>query len=260
METKLSGTSMPVLQIGLQPGEKIIAETGQLSWMTTSIQLHTTTATGGSTGFFGALKRAVGGGGLFMTEFSAVGTPGVVAFAAKVPGEIMKLDIAPGRGYKVHRHGYLCGTEGVAVGVGFQRSLGVGLFGGEGFILQQVTGQGTAWVELGGEIVSYDLPAGEQLLVHPGHVGLFEDTVTLDIRMMRGIRNALFGGDGLFLTELTGPGKVWLQTLTVPGLAHALQRYMTKESGGRSNANESVGTAAAVGGIAALFSGWNSDN
>jgi uncharacterized protein (TIGR00266 family) len=258
METKLSGNSMPVLQIGLQPGEKIVGETGQMAWMTPSIQLHTTTMTGGATGFFGALKRAVGGGGLFMTEFSALGGPGLVAFAAKVPGEIMKLDLQGGRGYMVHRHGFLCGTEGLTLGVGFQRSLGVGLFGGEGFVLQHVTGSGTAWVELGGEIISYDLPAGEQVLVHPGHVGLFEDSVSLDIRMVRGIRNALFGGEGLFLTELTGPGKIWLQTLTVPGLAHALERYMGKEAS--SSTSQTVTTAAAVGGIASLLGGWNNDS
>lgn len=254
METKISGTTLPVLEVVLDPGEKIIAETGQLSWMTDSIALHTTTATGGAGGIWGAVTRAIGGGGLFMTEFSAPAQRGMVAFAAKVPGAILPLDLAHGRSYMVHRHGFLCGTDGVSLSVGFQRSLGAGLFGGDGFILQKVTGPGSAWVELGGEIVTYDLPPGGVLKVHPGHVGMFEDSVSFDVTLMRGIRNALFGGDGLFLAQLTGPGRVWLQTLTMPNLAHALSPYF---SGERSSDSTGTAAAAAVGaGVAsAVFNG-----
>ena len=109
-----------------------------------------------------------------------------------------------------------------------QRSLGAGVFGGEGFVLQKLSGTCTAWVELGGEIISHELAAGELLLVHPGHVGMFEESVAFDITMIKGITNALFGGDGLFLVQLTGPGRIWLQTLTMPNLAHALSPYLAR--------------------------------
>lgn len=248
MDAKISGTILPVLEMTLDPGDKIVAETGQLSWMTDSIELHTTTATGGAKGIWGAVTRAIGGGGLFMTEYTAPRFRGMVAFAAKLPGAILRLDLNQGRSYFVHRHGFLCGTEGVEVSVGFQRKLGAGIFGGNGFVLQKLSGPASAWVELGGEVVTYDLPAGAVLKVHPGHVGMFEDSVSFDITMMKGFRNVLFGGDGLFLAQLTGPGKVWLQTLTVPNLAHALTPYISSESG--SDSIGGVAGAAITGSVA----------
>jgi uncharacterized protein (TIGR00266 family) len=248
MDAKISGTILPVLEMTLDPGDKIVAETGQLSWMTDSIELHTTTATGGAKGLWGAVTRAIGGGGLFMTEYTAPRFRGLVAFAAKLPGAILRLDLNQGRNYFVHRHGFLCGTEGVEVAVGFQRKLGAGIFGGNGFVLQKLSGAASAWVELGGEVVTYDLPAGAVLKVHPGHVGMFEDSVSFDITMMKGFRNVLFGGDGLFLAQLTGPGKVWLQTLTVPNLAHALTPYITSESS--SDSIGGVAGAAITGSVA----------
>jgi uncharacterized protein (TIGR00266 family) len=230
MESRIVGTTMPVLEIGLEAGESIVAEAGQMSWMTSNVQLRTTTATAGARGLWGAVTRAVAGGGLFMTEFSAPAGQGAVVFAAKVPGAILPMAVTPGAGYLVHRHGFLCATPAVELTIGFQRSLGAGLFGGSGFIMQRVAGNGTAWLELGGEIITLELAPGEELLVHPGHVGMFEERVGFDITMMRGIANALFGGEGLFLVRLTGPGMVWLQTLTMPGLAHALVPYMGRES------------------------------
>jgi uncharacterized protein (TIGR00266 family) len=229
MQSRITGTTLPVLEIVLDPGDTIVAAPGELSWMTANVQMRTTTATAGASGLWGAFTRAVSGGGLFMTEFTAPTGSGGVAFAAKMPGEIVQLDVQPGRGYLVHRHGFLCATAGAELTTGFQRSLGAGIFGGDGFILQRLGGSCTAWIELGGEIVSNQLQAGETLLVHPGHVGMFEDSVSFDITMVRGITNALFGGDGLFLVQLTGPGRIWLQTLTMPNLAHALSPYLGRE-------------------------------
>jgi uncharacterized protein (TIGR00266 family) len=246
MQSRITGTTMPVLEIGLETGEKIVAEAGEMSWMTPTIQLRTTTAAAGSSGLWGAVTRALAGGGLFMTEFSAYGGRGAVAFAAKVPGVIQPMQVVPGAGYMVHRHGFLCATEGVSLAIGFQRSLGAGLFGGSGFIMQRVSGAGTAWVELGGEIVSHELAPGEELLVHPGHVGMFEERVGFDITTIRGIANALFGGEGLFLVRLTGPGTVWLQSLTMPGLAHSLAPYLGREAAQPAQ----VGTAAVEAGVA----------
>jgi len=256
MQSKIHGTTLPVLEIVLEPGEKIVAETGALSWMTDPVSMHTTTATGGARGIWGAVTRAIGGGGLFMTEFSAERDRGMVAFAAKVPGAILPVEVGGGRCYMVHRHGYLCGAEGIEVSIGFQQSLGAGIFGGNGFILQKVAGEGSAWVELGGEIITYDLPAGASLRVHPGHVGMFEDSVGFDITLVRGVRNLIFGGDGLFLARLTGPGKVWLQTLTMPNLAHSLAPYLMNESSGGANAAAAVvGTGVASAVLNGLFGG-----
>jgi len=226
MQHEIIGTTMPVLNITLEDGERVVAVSGELSWMSSSIQMNTTTGAGGGGGFFGALKRVVGGGSLFMTEYHAQGTAGTVAFATKLPGHIVPIEVAAGRSYMIHRHGFLCGTSGIELGAGFQQSLGAGVFGGNGFILQKMSGAGSAWIELGGEIVTYDLAQGETLRVHPGHVGMFEDTVNFEITRIKGIANMLFGGDGIFLAALTGPGRIWLQTLTVSNLAHAIVPFL----------------------------------
>jgi uncharacterized protein (TIGR00266 family) len=242
MKHSIAGTTMPVLQIGLDAGERIIAEPGEFAWMSDNMQLHTTTQTAGTRGLFGAIGRALAGGGLFMTEYAPAGGPGLIAFAAKVPGSIHPVEVPPGHGYMIHKHGFLCATPGVQLGIGFSQRLGAGLFGGDGFVLQRLTGPCTAFVELGGESVVYDLRPGESLKVHPGHVGMFQDTVNFEITFMRGLRNALFGADGLFIARLTGPGRVWLQSMTVPNLAHALSPYLAGE--------QAAGTVQTVGGAA----------
>lgn len=235
MDHKVIGTTMPVLEMQLQPGEAIIAESGELSWMTSSIELETSTQKAGAKGVFGALKRSLGGGTLFMTEYTAVGSPGMVAFATKVPGLIMPIEVSPGVEYMVHKSGFLCGASDVEVTMGFQKKFGAGMFGGAGFILQKVAGTGSAWVELDGELVTYDFAAGESMRVHPGHVGLFEARVAFELDRIKGVKNILFGGNDLFLAKLTGPGKVWLQTLPLPNLAAALDPYMKRDSGSSSS-------------------------
>jgi uncharacterized protein (TIGR00266 family) len=241
MEAQVKGTVLPVLEMTLNPGENLVAEAGELSWMTQPIQLKTTTQTGGSKGMFGVLKRAVGGGGIFMTEYSADGGPGMVAFATKLPGQILPIQIREGAGFMVHRHGFLCATEGIEVTMGFQKKLGAGIFGGEGFVLQMLSGNADAWVELDGEVIVYDLQPGQMLRVHPGHVGMFQESVQFEITTVPGIKNKLFGGDGLFLAKVTGPGRVWLQTLPLANLAHALQPYMIE---GETAAGGSAGAVA----------------
>jgi len=255
MQTRITGTILPVLEVGLEPGEKIIAEPGEFSWMSPNIALNTTTQTAGAKGVWGVLGRALSGGGLFMTEYSAEGGQGVIAFAAKVPGTIMEIDVAPGRSMMIHRHGFLCATEGASLGTGMQRSLGAGIFGGNGFLMQKLEGPCKAWIELGGESVLYELKPGEQIRVHPGHVGMFEDSINFDIVMMRGIKNALFGGDGLFIATLTGPGKLWLQTLTVPNLAHALAPYLASSGEAAPAQTVQAGVAGAM--INSLFGNRN---
>jgi uncharacterized protein (TIGR00266 family) len=236
MEPKIIGTVMPVLELNMQPGDKVFAESGQLSWMSMAIQMQTSTSAGGQQGgFLGALGRAVAGGTLFMTEYTAAGGPGLLTFAAKLPGQILPIEITPTTTYLVHRHGFMCATLGVQFSIGFQQKLGAGIFGGTGFRMQRLAGQGHAWIELNGEVVVYDLQAGNTLRVHPGHVGMYEQSVQMNITTIPGIKNALFGGDGIFLAALTGPGKVWLQSMTMPHLAHAIAEYLPHtESGGGS--------------------------
>ncbi len=247
MQHTITGTTMPVLQIGLDAGETIIAEPGEFAWMTGNIALNTTTQTAGTRGLFGAIGRALSGGGLFMTEYTAQGGPGLVAFAAKVPGSIHQLDVPAGHSYMIHKHGFLCATPGVQLTTGFQRQLGAGMFGGNGFIMQRLQGPCSAFVELGGESVVYDLRPGETIQVHPGHIGMFQETVNFDIVLLRGVKNMFFGGDGLYVARLTGPGKVWLQSMTMPNLAHALAPYLGHETVSASPTQ--IGGAAVAGSI-----------
>src|SRR5258706_5150398 len=170
MDPKIVGTVMPVLELNMQPGEKVFAESGQLSWMSAAIQMQTSTSAGGQQGgIFGALGRAVAGGALRMTEYTSVGGPGLLAFAAKLPGQVLPLEIAPGYGYMVHRHGFMSGTPGSQFSIGFQQRLGAGIFGGTGFRMQRLQGQGQAWVELNGEVVTNRLQSSNTLRAYAGH-------------------------------------------------------------------------------------------
>ncbi len=226
MQSRIVGTTMPVLEFMLEHGETVISEAGELSWMSSSIQMHTHTQAGGGGGLLGVIQRVAGGGTLFMTEYTAMGAAGEIAFATKIPGHIVPVQVGNGYEYFAHRHGFLCATPQVSLGVGFQQSLGAGIFGGSGFLPQRIGGHGTAWLELSGELIVKDLQPGETLRVHPGHVGAFTANMSFQITRVPGIRNLIFGGDGIFLAALTGPGRVWLQTLPIAKLAHALQEYL----------------------------------
>lgn len=230
MQSRITGTTMPVLELVLEPNESIISEAGELSWMSSSIQMTTHTQFAGGGGLFGVLRRVAGGGSIFMTEYRTLGVAGELAFATKLPGHIVPVEVAPGRDFMIHRHGFLCATSQIQISLGFQQSLGAGIFGGDGFLLQKVTGQGTAWLELSGELVVRDLRPGETLRVHPGHVGAFEGSVSFQITTVPGIKNMIFGGDGIFLAALTGPGRIWLQTLPISKLAHAIDQYLPHEN------------------------------
>ncbi|CAI9119936.1 AIM24 family protein [Brytella acorum] len=226
MKSSIEGSVLPVLRVSLETGERLVAETGELSWKSPHVTMRTTTSGAGNSGFLGAISRSLAGGGLFMTEYVAEGAPGMIAFAAKIPGHILEHDIDGTRAYMVHRHGFIAGTEGVRLDLGFQRRLGAGFFGGDGFRLQRISGYGRFWTELGGEVVTYDLAPGEQIDVHPGHVGMFDESVQFDISLVPGIRNKIFGGDGFFMARLTGPGRIWLQTLTIANLASVLAPHL----------------------------------
>jgi uncharacterized protein (TIGR00266 family) len=224
MQSEIKGTTMPVLQVVLEKGEEILTPHGDLVWMSKGVHMSQTTRAGGG-GIVRGLKRMMGGGGLFVTKYEGAGQ---VTFAAKLPGQIVPVNISHGEHYLVHKHGWLASTQGIRPSVGLQHSIKGGLFGGEGFVLQKLEGEGTAWIEVGGEMMTYDLPKGEVMLVHPGHIGMFSGTVKFSVTRMKGIRNMLFGHDGLLLAELTGPGQVWLQSMPVPVLAGVLTPYVAE--------------------------------
>jgi uncharacterized protein (AIM24 family) len=196
--------------------------------MTDSIQMSTGLGGGGGTqGLMGALKRKIGGSSLLLSTYAAKGAPGTIAFAAKLPGSIRPVDVAPGREYLVHRRGFLAGTPGIQISAGFQQSFSAGVFGGEGFVLQRIGGQGRGWIELAGEVVSYELSAGQSLRVHPGHIGMFDASVAFQIMRVQGIANRYFGGDTHHFAVLSGPGTVWLQSMPLSILAASLAPYLS---------------------------------
>src|SRR5260370_20659485 len=182
MQAEIKGTTMPVLEVTLQQGEQVISTHGELSWMPPNIQMSQHMGAGGpGGGFMQGLKRVMGGGGLFLTHYEATQGSGMVTFAAKLPGHIMPTDITPGQAFFVHRHGWLCGTPGITPSIGLQQTFRGGLWGGDGFVLQKLEGQGRAWIELSGEMVHYTLSPGQTRLVNPGHVVMLNASVPLHI-------------------------------------------------------------------------------
>jgi uncharacterized protein (AIM24 family) len=171
------------------------------------------------------LKRALGGGQLFLTEYTAPASGGFVAFAAQLPGVIRELRIDAADQFMVQSGSYMASTPDVEVSVGIQKRLGAGLFGGAGVVFQKLSGSGTAWVQLAGEIVEYDLQPGQSMLIHPGHLALFRAEMSLEFASVRGVKNKLFG-DSLLLAEIAGPGHVWLQSMTPAKLAAAIEPYL----------------------------------
>jgi len=243
MDFAVKGTVLPVLEASLQPNEGLLTTHGDLGWMSPTIQLSQTT---GGKGFFKSAKRMVGGAGLWLTRYTAEGAPGTVVFPAKLPGNIFSVEVSPGRSYYVHRSGFLCGTEGIEPSVSMQqKKLTGGFFGGMGFFLQHLTGEGLAWLELSGEMFAYDLPAGQSLRVHPNHVGAFEEGVQFSIGTIPGIANKMFGGNGFFVATLTGPGKVWLQSMSITQLAVEIADHLP--SNGNNSSSSNVGSL--IGGM-----------
>jgi uncharacterized protein (AIM24 family) len=248
MEAVIRGTTMPVLEVHLAPGESVVAEAGQLGWFDDGIELETTTVLAGAESTLDAVKRTVGGGTFFMTRYSSTTQPGTVAFPARLPGSIVQVPLGPGRSYLIQRHGFLAGLESAELSAAFDPGhIGSGLIGGFGFLLQKLEGAGHAWVELAGELSEYDLAPGQTLRVHPAHIGVVEHSVEYELTTVPGIMNKFFGEDGLFLMRLTGPGKVWLQSMSLPILARTLAPYLP--SAGGTTVNGSLQSAALGGGL-----------
>lgn len=224
---------MPVLHITMDQGESIIAQGEDVSWLSPGFDLHTSTSHGsrGKGGFMSGLKRVLGGGQLFLTEYTAPHNGGFVAFGARLPGTIRELTIDPGDNYMVLSGSYMSSTGDVDVSVGLQKRLGAGILGGAGVVFQKLSGDGIAWVQVAGELAEYELQAGESLLVHPGHLALFRAEMRMEFATMKGVRNKLFG-DSMFLAEVHGPGHVWLQSMTPAKLAAAIEPYLPQKDSG----------------------------
>lgn len=216
MQYEIVGTSFPVVVCHLAAGERMKTERGSMAWMDPWIDMRTETG-----GFASALGRMFSGESIFENVYTAQ-RPGKIAFGSSFPGRIMALDIGPGREAVVQKMSFLASEAGVELSVQFNERLGAGFFGGEGFIMQRLSGQGTAFVEVDGDLMAYELASGEQLVVDTGRVLGFTPSVSMDIRSVRGVRNALAGGEGLFNTVMTGPGTVWLQTMPLANLADAI--------------------------------------
>jgi uncharacterized protein (TIGR00266 family) len=249
VQHNIHGTTLQVLECVLGPNENVVGESGRMSWMSADVTMTTSTAyTGGSKGVWGAVKRAAGGATIFASNFQAGAAGGVVSFASSVPGQILPVDIGPGEEYMVHSHGFLAATPGVQLTTGFQQTLGVGFFGGEGFLLQKVSGPTQAWIQLQGEVITYDLQPGQVLFVHPGHIGMFTGGVQMKITTIKGIKNKIFGGE-FFLCQLTGPGKVWLQSVTLAALAADIAPYLPEQQGVPVQGGAGGILGSAIGGI-----------
>ena len=250
MQYQVSGSVMQTVAIDLAPGETVYSQTNSMCWMNDAIQ--TNTNTGG--GFLAGIGRMFAGGSLFITDFTATGN-GHVAFAPRFPGTIMPVQLAAGESVICRKQTFLCAEKSVTLEIAWQQRIGAGFFGGEGFILQKVSGPGTAFLDLSGEVVERDLAAGERLFVHAGHVGAIDPTVSFDIQRVPGFKNMLFGGEGLFLAVLTGPGHVVLQSMPILNLAEEIAHYLPNSSGGSSSDSNSTTTNLATGAAAGVVGG-----
>ena len=221
MQYEIKGGAFPVVVCQLGAGESMITEKGAMVWQTPNIKMATT---GGGIGKM--FSKALSGESMFQNTFTAQGGAGTVAFGASFPGRIVPLPIEPGREMILQKRAFLACEAGVSLDIHFSKKLGAGFFGGEGFVMQRLSGRGMAFAEIDGELIEQQLAAGEQLIVDTGNVAGFEGSVSMDIRQVAGLKNKVLGGEGLFHTVLTGPGKIWIQTMPLTGVAAALRALM----------------------------------
>ncbi len=216
MRYEIKAEPLPVLLCYLEAGETVTCEKGAMSWMTPNMKMQT-----GAGGVGKALGRMFSGESIFQNKYTAEGGQGMIAFASSFPGSIMAIDVSQGD-FIVQKTGYLASEAGVELSIAFQKKLGAGFFGGEGFIMQKLSGKGMAFVEIDGYVVEYNLQAGQQMIVDTGYLAGMSATCTMDIQTVKGIGNALLGGEGLFNTVVSGPGKVFLQTMPKNKISEAL--------------------------------------
>ncbi len=224
MEYQIRGTVLQIADIQLKEGESVYTEKGGMSWMSPNINMETNT----KGGLMKGLGRVIGGESLFMTTYTCASGTGMISFASEFPGKIVPMHLKEGESIMCQRDSFMVAENGVDLKSEFQRKLGAGMFGGEGFILQRITGPGCVFLEVAGEITEYALKEGQQLKIDPGHIAFFEPTVKYDIERIKGVKNMIFGGEGLFLATMEGPGKIWLQSMPISNLAQKILPYVVK--------------------------------
>ncbi len=222
------GSVMPMLEIKLRRDERLYAQSGAMQWMDHNIKMDTEM----KGGVFGALKRQVSGESMFVNYFTGLADGAVVAFGHTYPGNIIPVDVSRST-IICQRRAFLCAFETVDYDVYFQKRIGAGFFGGEGFIMQKLSGSGTAFIEIDGECIEKQLAPGEKISVETGSVGAFEESVSFNIERVKGIKNMFLGGEGMFLTTLTGPGKIWLQTMPIQNMTAELFQYLPGNQSGK---------------------------
>ena len=256
VDYRIVGSDMQFVEVELDPGESVVAEAGVLMYMTQGIEMETIFGDGSQaqqSGIMGALlgagKRLLTGESLFMTVFTARGTGKErVAFAAPYAGRIIPVDLARAGGELIcQKDSFLCAAKGVSIGIAFQKRIGVGLFGGEGFIMQRLTGDGLCFIHAGGMLTSIDLAPGELLRVDTGCLVALQPSVSYDIQFVGKVKTALFGGEGIFFAALTGPGKVWLQSLPFSRLADRIYKAAPQTGGSRKEEGSILDAALGIG-------------
>ena len=218
MEAKITGDSLPVVTCKLAKGESVFTESGGMSWMDEGIKMSTSTHGGVMKG----IGRALAGESIFMNTYTAERDDAEIAFASCFPGQILEFDLQPGETIIAQKKAFLCAENTVQLAMHFRKKLGAGFFGGEGFIMQKITGPGKVFLEIDGNVVKKELAAGQKMKVDNGYVAAMTQNVKLNIETVKGVKNIVFGGEGLFLTTLEGPGTVWLQSMPVSKLAGML--------------------------------------
>lgn len=214
MRYEIKGDSLPVVICHLDAGESVITENGGMSWMSANMKMETT-SNGGIGKMFG---RMFSGESMFQNKYTAQGGEGMIAFASSFPGSIRAIEITPDKPVVCQKRAFLAAEPGVELSVFFQKKLGAGFFGGEGFIMQKLSGRGIAFVEIDGSAIEYNLAAGEQLIVDTGYLALMDATCQMSVTTVPGLKNKLFGGEGLFNTVITGPGKAVVQSMPISAL------------------------------------------
>ena len=225
MKYEIKGGAFPVVVCELADGEQMITEKGSMVWMTPNMEMETT---GGGIGKM--FSKAFSGESMFQNIYTARGA-GMITFGSSFPGKILPLQIAPGREMIVQKNAFLASEAGVELSIHFNKKLGAGFFGGEGFIMQRLSGSGMAFIEIDGDLVEYDLAPGQKMVIDTGNVAGFEPTVSIEIQQVPGLKNKFLGGEGLFNTTLTGPGKIWLQTMPISNVAMAIRPFIPTGNG-----------------------------
>lgn len=236
---KIEGGNLPVVICYPEQGQTICTEKGSMSWMSPNMKMETNSG--------GGLKKAFGrifsGEAIFLNEYTPVGSSGMIAFASSFPGSIIPLEVTPGNSIVIQKRGFLAMEKGLELSVFFQQKMGAGFFGGEGFIMQKISGNGLVFIEIDGYCKEYDLAAGQSIIVDTGYLAAMSETCSMDIQSVKGLKNKLFGGEGFFNTVITGPGKVYLQSMPICNTAQALIPYLptASSSSGGSGINISFG-------------------